>query len=91
MFLLFTLPTLDAYGQRDSNTVSTENVVDLTHTLTENFPFIPIPGITFPFKKTPIATIEKMGVAANRWEVHEHIGTQAAAIFLFRRRRHLRA
>ncbi len=77
-FLLI-LHTLDANGQTNSNTVSTENVVDLTHTLTENFPFIPIPGITFPFKKTPIATIEKMGVAANRWEIHEHIGTQIDA------------
>ncbi len=66
-------------GQTSSNTVSTENVVDLTHTLTEDFPYIPIPGITFPFKKTLIATIEKMGVAANRWEIHEHIGTQIDA------------
>ena len=77
--LLLILHTLAANGQINSNTVSTENVVDLTHTLTENFPFIPIPGITFPFKKTPIATIEKMGVAANRWEIHEHIGTQIDA------------
>jgi kynurenine formamidase len=66
-------------GQTNSNSVSTENVVDLTHTLDENFPFIPIPGITFPLKKTPIATIDKMGVAANRWEIHEHIGTQIDA------------
>jgi kynurenine formamidase len=68
-----------ANGQANSNSISTENVVDLTHTLNENFPFIPIPGITFPFKKTPIATIDKMGVAANRWEIHEHIGTQIDA------------
>ncbi len=51
----------------------------MTHTLDETFPNIPIPGITFPFKKTPIATIEKMGVAAFRWEIHEHIGTQIDA------------
>jgi kynurenine formamidase len=63
-------------GQTVSNASSTENVVDLTHTLDEDFPYIPIPGVTFPFKKSPIATIEKMGVAANRWEIHEHIGTQ---------------
>lgn len=62
-----------------NRTVSTENVVDLTHTLTESFPFIPIPNITFPFKKTPIATIDALGVAANRWDVHEHIGTQIDA------------
>jgi kynurenine formamidase len=75
LFLLF----ICANGQTNSNSVSTENVVDLTHTLDENFPFIPIPGITFPFKKTPIATIEKLGVAAFRWEIHEHIGTQIDA------------
>ncbi len=75
LFLLF----ICANGQTNSNTISTENVIDLTHTLTEDFPFIPIPGITFPFKKTPIATIEKMGVAAFRWDIHEHIGTQIDA------------
>jgi kynurenine formamidase len=59
--------------------ISFENVVDLTHTLTPDFPYIPVPGITFPFSKTPIATIEKHGVAANRWDIHEHIGTQIDA------------
>lgn len=66
-------------GQTASNTISTETVVDLTHTLDENFPFIPIPGITFPFKKTSIATIDKLGVAAFRWDIHEHLGTQIDA------------
>ncbi len=79
LLLLFISSTFDADGQTNPNTISTENVVDLTHTLDENFPFIPIPGITFPFKKIPIATIEKMGVAAFRWEIHEHIGTQIDA------------
>lgn len=74
-FLLFS----NATGQTGPNNLSTENIVDLTHTLDENFPYIPIPGITFPFRKTPIATIDKMGVAANRWEIHEHIGTQIDA------------
>jgi kynurenine formamidase len=78
IFFLFLLGVY-ASGQTNSNTVSTENVVDLTHTLTEDFPYIPIPGITFPFKKIPIATIDKLGVAANRWEIHEHIGTQIDA------------
>jgi kynurenine formamidase len=59
--------------------ISFENTVDLTHTLTPEFPYIPVPGITFPFSKTAIATIEKHGVAANRWEIHEHIGTQIDA------------
>src|SRR4029450_12856136 len=56
-----------------------EHVVDLTHTLSEDTPYIPIPGITFPFKKTTIATISRDGVAANRWEIHEHLGTQIDA------------
>src|SRR5262245_58513433 len=55
------------------------HVVDLTHALNENTPYIPVPGITFPFKSTTIATISKNGVAANRWEIHEHIGTQIDA------------
>jgi kynurenine formamidase len=55
------------------------HVVDLTHALDEDTPYIPVPGITFPFKKTTIATIAKNGVAANRWEIHEHLGTQIDA------------
>ncbi len=59
----------------NSKAISTENVVDLTHTLTENFPYPPIPGI-FPFKITTTATIAKDGQASHRWIIHEHIGTQ---------------
>ncbi len=58
---------------------STGNIIDLTHTLTPEFPYIPVPGVTFPFKATPIASIDKMGVAANKWEIHEHLGTQIDA------------
>lgn len=56
-----------------------DHVIDLTHTLSPAFPYIPVPGITFPFAMTPIATLEKNGVAANRWDIHEHIGTQIDA------------
>jgi kynurenine formamidase len=56
-----------------------EHAVDLTHTLDESFPFIPVPGITFPFGLTPIATLDAHGVAANRWQIHEHLGTQIDA------------
>jgi kynurenine formamidase len=56
-----------------------KRILDLTHTLSKDFPFIPVPGITFPFALTPIATLEKNGVAANRWSIHEHIGTQIDA------------
>lgn len=55
------------------------NVVDLTHTLDENFPYIPVPGITFPFRKESIAKIEEIGVGANKWFIHEHLGTQIDA------------
>lgn len=49
------------------------HVVDLTHTLTAEFPYIPVPGITFPFRSTPIATIDKrgwprtVGISMNTW------------------------
>jgi kynurenine formamidase len=56
-----------------------EHAVDLTHTLDERFPFIPVPGITFPFGLAPIATLDAHGVAANRWQIHEHLGTQIDA------------
>ena len=53
------------------------HVVDLTHALDESTPYIPVPNITFPFKKTPIATVAKNGVAAYRWEIHEHLGRRS--------------
>jgi kynurenine formamidase len=55
------------------------HVVDLTHTLDSDFPYIPVPGITFPFSMTPIATIPANGVAANSWHIHEHLGTHIDA------------
>jgi kynurenine formamidase len=55
------------------------DIVDLTHTLDSAFPFIPVPGITFPFELLPIATLQAHGVAANAWRIHEHVGTQIDA------------
>lgn len=52
---------------------------DLTHVLSGDFPYIPIPGLTFPFKLTPVATLEKHGVYANKWELIEHNGTHIDA------------
>ena len=49
-------------------------IVDPTHTLDKDFPFIPVPGITFGYALEPIATLEKHGVAANAWRIHEHMG-----------------
>ncbi len=54
-------------------------VVDLSYDLHENFPWIPVPGVTFPFKLEPMVTIEQAGVAANKWHIHEHLGTQIDA------------
>lgn len=51
------------------------NILDLTHTLNSKFPYIPT-DVTYGFEMKPIATIETMGVAANEWKIHEHIGTQ---------------
>lgn len=56
-----------------------KHVVDLTHTLDSDFPYIPVPNVTFPFGIEPIATLSEMGVAANQWRIHEHIGTQIDA------------
>jgi kynurenine formamidase len=56
-----------------------KHMVDLTHTLDSSFPYIPIPGLTFPFRSEPIATLDQHGVAANKWTIHEHLGTQIDA------------
>jgi kynurenine formamidase len=55
--------------------ISTNNILDLTHPLSGSFPIIPIPGLTFPFRLTEIASIEKNGVYSNKWELIEHNGT----------------
>jgi kynurenine formamidase len=62
-----------------ADVLAKHDVIDLTHTLDGNFPFIPVPGITFPFALEPIATLERNGVAANAWRIHEHLGTQIDA------------
>ena len=55
------------------------NIVDLTHTLTSEFPFIPVKKLTYPFELIPMATLKKNGVAANSWKIHEHLGTHIDA------------
>ncbi len=71
--------SIDNWFKQPKPTITFNNIVDLTHTLNEDFPYIPVPGITFPFKSNAIATIDKMGVAANSWQIHEHLGTQIDA------------
>lgn len=55
------------------------NIVDLTHTLTPEFPFIPVKKLTYPFELVPMATLEGNGVEANSWKIHEHLGTHIDA------------
>src|SRR5262249_53771956 len=55
------------------------HVIDLTHALDEDTPYIPVRNVTFPFRKTPIAMFATHGVAAYRWEIHEHLGTHVDA------------
>jgi kynurenine formamidase len=55
------------------------HLLDLTHPLSGDFPVIPIPGVTFPFRQTPIATLERNRVYANKWELTEHTGTHVDA------------
>ncbi|HLL26004.1 MAG TPA: cyclase family protein [Kofleriaceae bacterium] len=57
----------------------TFEVIDLSHSLAPSSPFIHVPNATFPFRRTPIATIATRGVYANRWELTEHIGTHVDA------------
>lgn len=70
-----------ANGQTNSNLISIENIVDLTHTLTPDFPYnkVAADGDYYPFRTLPLTTIKKDGSAANAWIIHEHIGTQIDA------------
>jgi kynurenine formamidase len=56
-----------------------DNMVDLTHTLTPDFPFIPVKKLTYPFELIPMATLKDNGVEANSWKIHEHLGTHTDA------------
>jgi len=55
------------------------DVIDLSHSLGPNSPYIHVRDATFPFRREPIATIPTRGVYANRWELTEHIGTHLDA------------
>jgi kynurenine formamidase len=61
------------------HSVRPAHLVDLSHTLSPEFPFIPVQNKTFPFRLTPIATLPEDGVYANRWELTEHVGTHLDA------------
>ncbi len=61
-----------------SKHINIENIVDLTHTLNNSFPFIPH-KVTFAFELKPMVNVKEHGVAANQWVIHEHLGTQIDA------------
>ncbi|RYY71190.1 MAG: cyclase family protein [Chitinophagaceae bacterium] len=62
-----------------SNVIHIDNIVDLTHTLTPEFPFIPVKKLTYPFELIPMASLEENAVEANSWKIHEHLGTHTDA------------
>ena len=59
--------------------IAINNIVDLTHTLSADFPFIPVKKLTYPFELIPMATLKDNGVEANSWRIHEHLGTHIDA------------
>ncbi len=69
----------DSPTQHHTRVIAIDHVVDLTHTLTADFPFIPVKQLTYPFELIPMATLEDNGVAANSWRIHEHLGTHIDA------------
>jgi kynurenine formamidase len=63
----------------NGRTIAINNIVDLTHTLSPDFPFIPVKKLTYPFELIPMATLKDNGVEANSWKIHEHLGTHIDA------------
>ena len=65
-FLVFYLVSCkNEPAKNTSNIIHINNVVDLTHTLTSEFPFIPVKKFTYPFELIPMATLKENGVEAN--------------------------
>jgi len=52
-------------SKNDGKTIHIGNIVDLTHTLNADFPFIPVKKLTYPFELIPMATLNGNGVEAN--------------------------
>jgi kynurenine formamidase len=69
----------DESTKNSTNVIRIDNIVDLTHTLTPEFPFIPVKKLTYPFELIPMATLNENGVEANSWKIHEHLGTHTDA------------
>src|SRR5882757_6825118 len=78
-YIICSLATGCRSHENNGKVIHIDHLVDLTYTLTPEFPYIPVHGLTFPFGMTPMATIAKNGVAANTWHIHEHLGTHIDA------------
>src|SRR6267154_1121347 len=79
-FVIIILIGCDHKQSKDEGKViHIDNIVDLTHTLTSDFPFIPVKKLTYQFELIPMATIKDNGVEANSWKIHEHLGTHTDA------------
>jgi hemoglobin len=68
-------------GSQSREAFRPAHVVDLTHTLGPAFPYIPVPGVTFPFSLAPIASLEKHDDIAEmrHYDVTPIAGRKAAA------------
>ena len=69
----------DRSAKSNDRILHINHIVDLTHTLTADFPYIPVKNMTYPFQLIPMATLKENGVAANSWKIHEHLGTHTDA------------
>lgn len=79
-FVIIILTGCNSEQPKDVGTIiHLDHIVDLTHTLTPDFPFIPVKKLTYPFELIPMATLKDNGVEANSWKIHEHLGTHTDA------------
>jgi kynurenine formamidase len=77
--IIFLIGCNNKQPEKENNTIHIDHIVDLTHTLTSDFPFIPVKKLTYPFELIPMATLKDNGVEANSWKIHEHLGTHTDA------------
>lgn len=84
-FILLSLLTIIFSGcdnkqiKKEGNIIHIDHIVDLTHTLTPEFPFIPVKNLTYHFELIPMATLKENGVEAYSWKIHDHLGTHTDA------------
>jgi kynurenine formamidase len=77
--IVFLIGCNNKQSKEEGKVIHIDNIVDLTHTLTSDFPFIPVKKLTYPFELIPMATLKDNGVEANSWKIHEHLGTHTDA------------